>query len=249
MPDPVTILFEEPALLAGLTCILLFVIHDIFLHQRMTNWLSRQDTPNKRLPFYNRVMRDLWLLAIIAMVSWKLSGRNFQDLGFAYNPGPGFWVVTCLAAIMMVYLIWQVWALQTSPKVRQGFRDQIAKAGDISLMHPETPAEFRRFVFVSITAGITEEIIFRGFLIGVLVMAFPLWVAGLTASIIFALAHAYQGVTGIFRIFLIGLALTLAFIVSKSLWPVIALHIVIDVSSGIMLRISDTYKHSDLSQA
>lgn len=245
MSDFFLLLLAEPALLAGLACVTIFIIYDAFTQKDMYAWLDRQSEPDKRLPLYNRTIRDLWALAGITIICWFLSGRDLQSLGFVHDPSPAYWIITALIVIVIAYLVWQVVSLRTFPKARKGYREQLAGAGDITLMQPETPAELRRFILLSITAGITEEIIFRGFLIGAFALWFPIWLAGLLASGLFIFAHAYQGIAGMVRLIPITLVFTILFIVSGSLWPVIVLHIVIDITSGLMLNIVHHHQESD----
>jgi uncharacterized protein len=87
-------------------------------------------------------------------------------------------------------------------------------------------------VAVSLTAGICEEVLFRGDFI----WSFEPWLgwwgaAGLSLPF-FAAAHAYQGLNGAIRCAIVGAVLTLVVAIFGSLLPAIALHAVIDIGSG-----------------
>ena len=92
----------------------------------------------------------------------------------------------------------------------------------------------RAFDAVSVTAGVCEEVIFRGFLIAYLMAALgaPFWVAGLLSSVIFGFAHAYQGPAGIPRTAAVGGMLAILYGLTGSLWAPIVAHAVIDITSG-----------------
>ena len=235
--------FDEPTLLAGIVIIVSFLLHGAMTHGKHKAWLARQTRPDKRVPLYNKTMLHLWGLAAVISALWLLSGRNFYALGFQSSQTIGFWTIAGLTVFATLYFIWQILGMQTSPKARLDFQKQISKAGDIDLVKPETPAELRSFLLTSITAGITEEIVFRGFLISAMAIWMPIWFAGLAAAALFIIAHAYQGIRGMLQLIPISLIFTAMFIVSGSLWPCIALHILIDISYGLM--IATVQRHAD----
>ncbi|WP_052342642.1 CPBP family intramembrane glutamic endopeptidase [Bacillus sp. EB01] len=87
------------------------------------------------------------------------------------------------------------------------------------------------WTFVSWTAGITEEIIYRGFLIFAFQQLFPqlgIWMVLILSSILFGLAHTYQGISNVIRTSIIGLFFALLYISLDSIIPLIILHFLID---------------------
>ena len=90
----------------------------------------------------------------------------------------------------------------------------------------------RLFRGVSVTAGVCEEILFRGFLIWYLATFFGLTVAVFASSAVFGLGHAYQGAGGILKTGVIGLVMAGLYVLSGSLWPPVALHAATDVVNG-----------------
>ena len=101
---------------------------------------------------------------------------------------------------------------------------------------PRTSHEKRMFVILSFVAGFGEEIAYRGYLLALLIplMASP-WLAALVASLAFGLLHAYQGAMGIVRTGLLGLLFSASFVVTGTLWPAIACHVVVDLIGGLWL--------------
>jgi membrane protease YdiL (CAAX protease family) len=96
---------------------------------------------------------------------------------------------------------------------------------------PNTLSERAGFLFVSITAGICEEILYRGFLIQYfthLAMSLPVIVALVVASLSFGLGHTYQGWKGVLGTTIGGLAFGFLFLLTGSLLPGIILHILVD---------------------
>jgi membrane protease YdiL (CAAX protease family) len=58
----------------------------------------------------------------------------------------------------------------------------------------------------------------------------------LVSSVAFGLAHSYQGLGGIMRTGLVGLAFGALFVFSGSIWLPIVGHILVDVLQGRQLR-------------
>lgn len=106
----------------------------------------------------------------------------------------------------------------------------------IRFLLPRSHHEKRMFVVLSFVAGFGEEIVYRGYLLALLVplMASP-WLAATVASLAFGLLHAYQGALGIVRTGLLGFLFSASFLVSGSLWPAIACHVVVDLVGGLWL--------------
>jgi membrane protease YdiL (CAAX protease family) len=103
---------------------------------------------------------------------------------------------------------------------------------------PQTGEECAWFAVVALTAGVCEEILYRGFLpwfvnaqLGASGML--LGVGYVVAAIVFGLGHAYQGKDGMIVTGVLGLFFgSLAFMV-KSLVPGQLLHVAIDLVNGI----------------
>ena len=91
------------------------------------------------------------------------------------------------------------------------------------------------FGLVSVTAGVCEEILYRGLLLAVLSPVVGTWPAVLLSSLIFGLGHAYQGASGIIKTTVIGLVMALLAVFSGSLFVPMLLHAVIDLTSGRMM--------------
>ena len=98
---------------------------------------------------------------------------------------------------------------------------------------PQTPAERRWWVLVSLTAGVTEELTWRGIqvqILATLLGSYP--IAALICSVTFGVGHLGQGrrwaaaVAG-FALIFHGLVW-----VSGSLWVAIAVHVVVDLVGG-----------------
>ena len=85
---------------------------------------------------------------------------------------------------------------------------------------------------MSITAGIVEETIWRGFLFWYFGQVMPLWAAAVLSAIGFGLAHAYQGFRAVPRIIAVGSIFVLLYLLTGSLWLSMLLHAIVDMLQG-----------------
>jgi hypothetical protein len=118
----------------------------------------------------------------------------------------------------------------------QALRARIAKGvQSLRFALPVTARERRWWILVSLSAGVCEEILYRGFVThyfaGSLSATISLGTVGawLAASLFFGLAHAYQGTAGVIRSTLGGLVLGSIAILSGGLLLPIVLHFLFDV--------------------
>lgn len=232
---------SEPALTVGIAAIVGFILYSAFRDSTLKAELAASTEPDKRIPVFNSTMIWLWSLAALVTVAWLVSGRSLFALGFQSEPSTGFWIGWALTMIAGLYYGYQVLLMMRSAKARQGFRDQIASVPGVDLVHPSSRREHASFQLVSVTAGITEEIAFRGFLIGALAIVMPVWAAAIAATLLFAIGHFYQGVSGMIRVALIGGGFALIFVLTNSLWPVILLHFLVDSLTGAMFAIAQAH--------
>jgi len=80
-----------------------------------------------------------------------------------------------------------------------------------------------------VSAAIGEELIARGFLLDRFMRLYRPRVAVVAQATIFALAHIYQGPTGVANIFVLALVFGAVYLRSgRNLWPLIAAHGIID---------------------
>lgn len=106
----------------------------------------------------------------------------------------------------------------------------------IAPLLPRTDEEAAHFRVLSVTAGICEEIVYRGYLIWYLAVFIGPWPAALAAGVLFGVLHLYQGTQGISRAGALGVVMALLYVGSGSLlWPMI-LHAAVDLNGGAIGR-------------
>jgi uncharacterized protein len=167
---------------------------------------------------------SLWLLAGLTLIVSRTAGFPFSALGFAATPLPSLllWSGAITAAGVGVILIFHA----------AGFRD----AELVRQLIPVTATDRALFLGVSITAGTCEELVFRGFLLHVLLLATgSLPLALLLSSGVFGVVHAYQQPLGALRAAILGAILALPLLLTGSIYPAMLAHTLIDVLSGFWL--------------
>lgn len=107
---------------------------------------------------------------------------------------------------------------------------------DFSALLPSTTQERWLWALVAVSAGICEEILFRGWLLSALHGQAGLSGAALivAASAIFGLAHAYQRITGVILTGLAGAFFCVLYVATGSLLVPILLHVVVDARFAIL---------------
>jgi membrane protease YdiL (CAAX protease family) len=99
---------------------------------------------------------------------------------------------------------------------------------------PQSSVELLPYLALAATAGICEEFLYRGFVMASLLRAgLPTWSVVLLSSILFGLAHLYQGRSGFVGTLLIGVVFAVARTVFSSLVPVVLWHVAVDAVAGI----------------
>ena len=181
----------------------------------------------------------LFLLAsaIPVAVSWALHGRPFEEMGFrgiwlkdAYLPV--FWALTSVLLLLYaVDLAWNLRAVRRDPAAAREFEEKVP-------FLPGSVADLPAYLFMCLSAAFSEELIYRGFMVAYFRPelngreGLP-YLAVLAPAVLFSLAHLYQGWQAVGKILLLSVLLACIFLVSGSLWPVILIHLLIDVASGV----------------
>lgn len=100
-------------------------------------------------------------------------------------------------------------------------------------MLPRSRAGRRGWATLSLSAGVTEEITYRGLLLLTLAVALPgstpRWVLVTAAAVLFGLAHWYQGWTGIITTGLVGAVMAGLYLSTGSLLVPMVLHTLVDL--------------------
>jgi membrane protease YdiL (CAAX protease family) len=129
--------------------------------------------------------------------------------------------------------------MSVTKKQRKYSSGEMLQKVSYSYLFPTNRRERRWWVFVALTAGICEEILFRGFLLHYLhtsPWALSLTSALLLSPVIFGLQHLYQKAAGAVTSAVAGAIFGLLFLLTGNLLFPIAFHAALDLRLLVSLR-------------
>jgi membrane protease YdiL (CAAX protease family) len=169
-------------------------------------------------------------MAAVLGYFWSVSGRTPDQLGLHLTLDAAFFTGTVVVLTCVGVLVAQFVSVLRS---NQSTIDNLSqKFGRLALIVPHNRRELRIFYAVSVTAGIVEELLWRGYLMWYLTQFFTVGAAAIIVTLGFGLAHAYQGLRNIPKITLVGGAFTVLYLMTGSIWLSMFLHIAIDALQG-----------------
>jgi membrane protease YdiL (CAAX protease family) len=134
-----------------------------------------------------------------------------------------FWTLGTIALCILAWL-----AMLFEARAHPGDSDKVV----LDLL-PRTRREFAAFSGISLSAGLTEEYLLRGFCLGLITLfTGSIWLAVVVTTASFGLAHLYQGPRGAARAALLGLVLAIPVVATGSLVPSMIAHAATDLVSG-----------------
>jgi membrane protease YdiL (CAAX protease family) len=191
--------------------------------------LPSVDTKEK-VTLYAVTISFQWLL--VGLVAWRslARGLTIEELGLGSHGWIGIVVSGLLGAILVGGLQWL--NLRRIGKMEGEAPELLRKLANRLL--PVNLLEYLPYSALAITAGVCEEFVYRGFGIAAFSRAgLPLWVVVIVTSVLFGLAHAYQGRGGIVSTGIFGVLLAIGRLGFGSLVPVMMWHAGLDLAAGI----------------
>jgi membrane protease YdiL (CAAX protease family) len=190
---------------------------------------AKANKPGVRMRAYVELLLVQWPVVAVLLGAWCWDGRTLTSLGLG-RPDLAGWIALSVVAGVAVLVVLQIRAFDPEdPKLREAV---IGGLGETRLLLPHDARENRWFRAVAVTAGVCEEIVYRGVLTVLLAEHLPTFAAIAVATVAFGAAHAYQGARGIVKVIGFSSVLALVAWLGESLWPVIVLHAVIDLQGG-----------------
>jgi membrane protease YdiL (CAAX protease family) len=216
--------------------LLLFVVQPVYgvFESRRYDAREKAGRSLDRIRFYRQTAVMEWVFVAVLAVAWLIYSRPAADLGFVSPAGTGFGIGLLFVVVFTAYLLYSWRAMVTANDTEKArHRESLGKT--VKYL-PHTRDELRSFIGVSITAGIVEEIVYRGFVLWYLGHFMPAWYAVALSSVAFGLAHSYQGASGAFRCGVIGFVLGSLYVASGSIWLPIVAHVLTDALQGFAIH-------------
>jgi membrane protease YdiL (CAAX protease family) len=184
----------------------------------------------ERLVLYASTIAFQWLA--VAVVGWRAwaHGYTAPQLGLTLHDRTRLLMAGLVGAATIATLQWlNLRRVGKVPVERRGPLQAVAER-----ILPQSAEELFPYLALAITAGLCEEFLYRGFSMAVLSrLGMQAWAVVLLSSILFGLAHSYQGRGGVIVTLLMGLALGASRIAYDSLVPAILWHTALDVVAGL----------------
>jgi uncharacterized protein len=205
-----------------------------------THRLKTSRDPRVRIQSYQMTIAWLWICSAVAVDAFGL-----KDLYFIHvSPSEAPWLPSGdgvaafgfgLGIALLAGAVLPALAARHSPAIRERFEKQVTHFG---FFLPKSARERFWFAIVSISAGVCEEILFRGFLLRYF-QSQPFrqsLVAALVLScVFFGAAHLYQGLAGVVQTAFLGLAFGVLFLAAGTLLLPMVLHAAIDLKVLLIL--------------
>jgi uncharacterized protein len=219
-----------------LALIFVMPVWDYFEAQR----LKTSPDPQRRVKWYAKL---LVMGAVLAgAVSWAYGFHEVATIGVSASWMPAREairdaIVGLIAGLILLQVVVML-QIRNKPQARAKIEKQLQS---LAFMLPVTRVERVWFFVVSVfVGGICEEIVYRGFLIHYL-MRSPLdlnvTAAIVVSSLIFGIAHIYQGIGGVIGSAILGVVFAVLFVMTGNLALPIFLHALID--ARVLLLISE----------
>jgi uncharacterized protein len=179
------------------------------------------------VPLYLSLLAMEWGLFLYVRKGLRLTGSSLRELlGGRWASVRDIAVDLILAAAIwglwtLILLAWNRWA---GP----------GHAASIQTLLPRGGVETVLWIGVSVSAGICEELAFRGyFQRQFAALAHSRWIALFVQAVLFGISHGYQGIESCAKIVLFGLLFGVLALSRASLRPGMVAHAWGDIASGI----------------
>lgn len=214
-----------------LVIVVLSTALDLWLYPRLVR-ATQAGVAGARIRFYNYGLVTQWTITGGVIGLWIWQGRAWGALLLGFDSPLRLAIGLALAAGYVWLMLAQRRALLAKPERLAALAKSMSSA---DALLPHTPTERQAFKVVALTAGICEEVLFRGFVL----WYFSVWTGWISAvvisSIFFGCAHLYLGVKHIQRTAMVGLIFALIAVAANSLWPVMIIHAAMDLVAGDLL--------------
>lgn len=195
-----------------------------FKYRQLQRQIAAQ-TEGARGRFYRlAVLQQIARIAVVLLIC-LLDGVQPVALGLT-KPNSWQTTVASLGGLLLVVIVSTVWFRHRGDKQLRRLQKSIGA------LIPTSASERIWFSLIGFNAGISEELVFRGFLFYYLRTYTPIvdvaWMLVITSAV-FAFCHLYQGMRGVFLTGLFGVCAGMLYLGSGSLLLPMAVHAMVDL--------------------
>ena len=177
---------------------------------------------------------SLFIMGLVVMAVWLLFKRPLAEIGLTQpNDLHSWWWL--VIAFALIYLVDTVVTLTS----KKGIDTTIDNFKKRTPFLPTKNKELPEYLLLCFSAGVFEEIVYRGYLVTYCWYLFEGYNYQQLGSVIvpafvFAIAHFYQGSKAVIKIFVLAVCFGYLYIFSGSLLIVMILHFLVDAIGGLL---------------
>lgn len=193
------------------------------------------DATQKKKFYYGNSL-FLFIAGMLVLLVWGLYHRPPGVLGLQAPVWKNKWLILSLTLTFAgLYFMDFLSSLLDQAQQEEKLREWQKQTLFLPVHWNEIPA----YTVMCLSAGVFEEVIYRGFLVTFFKFQFSgLPGAGLltvlTPAILFSIAHYYQGLAAVLKITVLSLIFGMLFVHTDSLVLVVLLHFLLDFISGLV---------------
>ncbi len=179
--------------------------------------------PEIKSSFYIQGIVIQWLLTTAVLLGMWFKADSWSQIGFT---GDRWWLwLALIAAMVLISLVFN-----HSAQLSVSGQSRIHKLyGHVAHYLPTNKAQYRWGVVLSITAGVCEEIVYRGFVFWRLSFSMGMVPAVLLTNLVFAFSHYSTGLKNAVLSFVLGVVFSILYLYTGDLWLSIICHVAIDL--------------------
>jgi membrane protease YdiL (CAAX protease family) len=194
-----------------------------FWYQRVRRQIAA-GIPDAKVRLYRELVIEQTITAAAVLAVWRMGAIPAASLGLV---APRSWALSIGVFVAVVgVLVWSSLRLRPkADKLRKKVQDSVGA------LIADSHQERTWWAAVSVGAGISEELVFRGFLLYYLSLYLPHLNTAervLLVSFSFGLAHIYQGKSGAIGTGIVGLVLAGLYLLTGSLLLPVVIHALMD---------------------
>jgi len=219
--------------LLALTLAVFFPIRSATFGYRRLIRAPETEVPRMRVWLYRQAVVIQWTLSALLLALWVWRRRSWSDLGLVWHGGTRTNLAVAVVVIVVAGVALQLPRAFRDPDTLARIRRRLAH---MPRMIPVGMDEMRLFYLLSFTAGVCEELLFRGFLFWYAMHFMPWPWAAVVTVLLFGVGHSYQGPTGMITTAIAGSVFMGLYLASGSLYLSMLVHMLTDSYSGTVGR-------------
>ena len=177
---------------------------------------------------------SLFIMGAVVMLVWLIFKRSLAEIGLTQprNSQSWWWMPIAFA---LVYLLDTVVTLSSKKEIDKTVDNWKKRTPFL----PTKNAELPEYFLLCFSAGVFEEIVYRGYLVNYCWYLFDgsnyqELLSIFLPAFVFSIAHFYQGGKAVIKIFVLAVLFGYLFVYSGSLLVVMILHFLVDAIGGLL---------------